>query len=46
MISLLVSIFCGYCAYTCFKGDSNVFGWINLTMSALNFAHFMIGIGL
>jgi hypothetical protein len=46
MIALLISIFCGYCAYACFRDGSEVFGWLNLAMSALNFANFMIGIGL
>jgi hypothetical protein len=46
MISLLVSMFCAYCAYSCFSKGSEVFGWLNLTISAFNFANFMIVIGL
>lgn len=46
LVSLLVSIFSGYCAYACFNSNNNVFGWLNVALSALNFVHFMIGIGL
>lgn len=41
MISLLVSAFCGYCAYDCFRNGSDFWGWANLFMSAWNFANFM-----
>ena len=41
IIMLLVSAFCGYCAYSCFKEDNDFWGWTNLVMSAWNFANFM-----
>lgn len=38
---LLVSAFCGYCAYDCFRKDNDFWGWANLVLSSWNFANFM-----
>lgn len=41
ILMLLVSAFCGYCAYDCFRNGNDFWGWANLFMSSWNFANFM-----
>ena len=38
---LLVSAFCGYCAYDCFRVGNNFWGWANLFASSWNFANYL-----
>ena len=41
IILLSVSLFCGYCAYNCFKEGNDFWGWANLFMSSWNFANYL-----